>query len=369
MTAIARLDIDRLRNLSGVSIQPAPRLNLITGANGSGKTSLLEAIHILSLGRSFRSSRLEPLIQSDSELFHLFVKFTNGDTAGVQKSRDSRSRILKFNGEKQGNWQALVSALPVQLFNSDSFSLLQGGSRVRRRYLDWGVFHVEHGFLPAWQAMARCLSQRNALLKKGRTASAQLASWDQQFISATKRVTTDRREYFARLLPYLQEATKELLSDLGVPISYQFHQGWSDDQEYEEALSLAYDGDLRYGVTRKGPHRADLLIKAGGLPADQVLSRGQQKVLVCAMKLAEIRSLQAINPVVQPVLLVDDLASELDDSNRRKVLEAMTGLGTQGFFTAIEPSELSELEAQGPPGKEGAQIRQFHVEHGKIEAI
>lgn len=368
MTAIARLDIDRLRNLSGVSIQPAPRINLVTGANGSGKTSLLEAIHILSLGRSFRSTRLEPLIQSDAELFHLFVKFANGDSAGVQKSRDSRARLLKFNGEKQRNWQLLVSALPVQLFNSDSFSLLQGASRVRRRYLDWGVFHVEHGFLPAWQAMARCLSQRNALLKKGRAAASQLASWDQQFISATERVTRDRRDYFSRLLPYLQEATQELLSDLREPISYNFQQGWPEEHAYEEALALAYEGDLRYGVTRKGPHRADLVIRAGGLPAEQVLSRGQQKVLVCAMKLAEIRSLQAINPVVEPVLLVDDLASELDDSNRRKVLEAMTGLGTQAFFTAIEASDLSELRA-GESSGSTAQIRQFHVEHGKIEAI
>lgn len=368
MTAIARLDVDRLRNLSGVSIQPAPRINLITGANGSGKTSLLEAIHILSLGRSFRSTRLEPLIQTDTELFHLFVKFSNGDTAGVQKSRDSRARILKFNGEKQRNWQLLVSALPVQLFNSDSFSLLQGGSKVRRRYLDWGVFHVEHGFLPAWQAMARCLSQRNALLKKGRPAVSQLASWDQQFIAATERVTSDRREYFAQLLPHLQEASGQLLADLGQDISYQFYQGWPEGQPYEEALSLAYDGDLRYGVTRKGPHRADLLIKADGLPAEQVLSRGQQKVLVCAMKLAEIRSLQAINPVVQPVLLVDDLASELDGSNRRMVLEAMTGLGTQVFFTAIEASDLSELSVEGF-AEDRAQIRQFHVEHGKIDTI
>ncbi|MEX1196465.1 MAG: DNA replication/repair protein RecF [Pseudohongiellaceae bacterium] len=369
MTAIARLDIDGLRNLSRVSIQPASRTNLVTGANGSGKTSLLEAIHILSLGRSFRSTRLDPLIQTDADFFHLFARFENGDTAGVQKSRDSRDRILKFNGEKQRNWQLLVSALPVQLFNSDSFSLLHGGSRLRRRYLDWGVFHVEHGFLPAWQAMARCLSQRNALLKKGRQADRyQLASWDQQFISATERVTRDRREYFGRLLPYLESATSELLPSLQEGVSYQFYQGWSDDQTYDEALSLAYEGDLRYGVTRRGPHRADLLIKVGGLPAEQVFSRGQQKMLVCAMKLAEIRSLQAINPVVRPVLLVDDLASELDGSNRQKVVEAMTGLGAQAFFTAIEAGDLSELMA-GDESDNAGQIRQFHVEHGKIEAL
>lgn len=368
MTAIGRLDIDCLRNLSRVSIQPAPRLNLILGPNGSGKTSFLEAIHILSLGRSFRSHRLESLIQAGSEQFQLFARFANGDTAGVQKSRDSRGRILKYNGEKQRNWQPLVTTLPVQLFNADSFALLQGSSRIRRRFLDWGVFHVEHGFLPAWQAMARCLSQRNALLKKGRAVSAQLASWDQQFIVATERVTRERKAYFDHLLPYLESATRELLGEPVRDIHYEFHQGWALEQSFEEALSAAYDTDLRYGMTRRGPHRADLLIRVSGLPVDQVLSRGQLKVLVCAMKLAEIRSLQAANPRIQPVLLVDDLASELDEENRKNVLKALTGLGVQSFFTAIQLADLKELSESGVMDCEG-QSGQFHVEHGKIEAI
>jgi len=368
MTAIGRLDIDRLRNLTGVSIQPDRHINLVVGPNGSGKTSLLEAIHILSLGRSFRSTRLDPLIQAGSERFQLFVRFSSGDTAGVQKSRDAQARLLKYNGEKQPNWQQLLATLPVQLFNADSFSLLQGGSRIRRRFLDWGVFHVEHGFLPAWQTMARCLSQRNALLKRGRTATPQLASWDQQFIAATERVTRDRKAYFTVLLPYLEEATTELLGEITQDIRYEFHQGWPEGQSIEEALASGHDSDLRYGMTRRGPHRADLSIRASGLPVDQVLSRGQQKVLVFAMKLAEIRSLLARDPLLQPVLLVDDLASELDERNRRSVLKAMVSLGIQSFFTAIEANDLAELDDPEVLSA-GVQPGQFHVEHGKIEAM
>ncbi len=367
MTAVERLDIDQLRNLSRVSIQPSPRLNFIIGPNGSGKTSLLEALHILSLGRSFRSTRLEPLIQSGHDSFELFARFSGGRAAGLRKSKNSRDRLLKLDGEKQSNWQQLLQLLPVQLFNSDSFTLLQGGSRVRRRFIDWGVFHVEHGFLPAWQMMARCLSQRNALLKKDRsTISRQLEGWDEQLIRAGERVTQDRKNYFHRLAPFLEEARQDLLSDDLPPIDFEFHQGWPELQSLQEALEEARDGDVRYRITRKGPHRADIRIRTGGLPADQVLSRGQQKMLVCAMKLAEIRSLKAIKPTVQPVLLVDDLASELDPRNRDRVLAALFALNTQGFYSAIKPDDLGNISAISD---DLAAIRQFHVEHGKITVV
>ena len=370
MTAVERLDIDRLRNLSRVSIQPSPTLNLITGPNGSGKTSLLEALHILSLGRSFRSSRLEPLIQAGSDSFQLFARFSDGATAGVQKSQDARSRLLKFNGEKQKNWQQLIQVMPVQLFNSDSFALLQGGARVRRTFIDWGVFHVEHGFLPAWQMMSRCLSQRNALLKRGQSRiNTQLSGWDEQLVACAERVTASRISYFDRLLPFLHEAVLELLPDIPKIPEFEFYQGWPLEQSYEQALSEALTGDLRYGMTRKGPHRADIRIKAGGLPADQVFSRGQQKMLVCAMKLAEIRSLKVARPTVRPVLLVDDLASELDPVNRQRVLRALSALETQGFYTAIEQEELGDLARLRCGAGEIVDIRQFHVEHGKIQGI
>lgn len=383
MPAIERLDIDGLRNLTSVSIRPSPHCNLVCGANGSGKTSLLEAIHILALGRSFRSRHLDPLIQTDSEQFQLFARFDHGDTAGVRKSREQRDRQVKFNGELQRNWQQLITALPVQLFNADSFQLLEGGARVRRRFLDWGVFHVEHGFLGAWQAMARALKQRNALLKRQeRQQIEQLKGWTRQFLLAADTVSRARERYFERLQPYMKGAIEELSPALAPHVAFDYYPGWQHGQSLEKALDDGFQQDLRLGATGRGPHRADIRIRYDGYPAERILSRGQQKLLVCAMKVAEIRSLldgtgkagmereSQSERRQRPVLLIDDLAAELDQESREKVVRSLLGLGAQCFFTAIEAGDLWKQlirhVSESEKDDSSDSIRQFHVEHGKI---
>src|SRR5690606_22288729 len=176
-----RLSVTGVRNLQPVTLHPSPRINLIHGANGSGKTSLLEAIHLLGLARPFRSTRLQPVIRYGEQASTDFgeIRQRTGETNSVgitrTKQADYQSRM---DGQKVRSLAELAAALPLQLINRDSFRLLEGAPKQRRQYLDWGVFHVEHQFLPAWQRLQKSLKQRNSLLRRGRIQRSMLQPWE-----------------------------------------------------------------------------------------------------------------------------------------------------------------------------------------------
>lgn len=370
MSRLIRLDVDRLRNLQLVNIEPEQHINLILGANGSGKTSLLEAIHLLALGRSFRSSRVDPLIHFDAGELVIHGRLHGDCRIGLVKRRHG-PQALKLDGVKQRNWQEVARALPVQLLNSDTFSLLEGGARMRRRYLDWGVFHVEHGFLTHWRKAAKALAQRNALLKQN-PSSAELAVWDDEFCRSSVSVDACRRRYFDILTPYFHQALEELMGHIKLPpLEFRYFSGWPEDTPLDVALAQNRQRDIRSGMTQAGPHRCDLVIKLGRNPAAAVLSRGQQKLMVFSLKLAQTRLFlaggeQPASPTADRpslIYLIDDLAAELDQGNRTRLLNALLALDCQLFFTAVMPEDLYELE------QVATSARKFHVEHGKISCL
>lgn len=362
--SICRLDIDGLRNLSLVSLQPGPGLNIVFGDNGSGKTSLLEAVYVAAQGRSFRGNRLSPLVQHGRSEFTLFLQLDSGDRIGLKKASDRSAQLLKFNSESQRNWQNVAAALPVQLFNADSFALLEGGGRVRRRFIDWGVFHVEHGFLDSWRNTGKLLKHRNALLKSRTASRGEIAGWDRQFIQHAERLSSFREKYFDRLSPFVNTAISELLPDFNGTIQLSFDRGWSEERGLEDLLADNLDRDLRYGATQAGPHRADIGIRHKGEPAVSVLSRGQQKLLVSAMKLAQIRLMKSFNQGDDLVLLIDDLPSELDTANARLLLAELMKTGAQAFLTCISKKDIPQLT-----GPTDWNTSTFHVEHGKIRKL
>lgn len=372
MSALTRLDVDRLRNLKSVSIEPHEHVNILVGSNGSGKTSLLEAIHLLALGRSFRSARVDPLIAFESPDLVIHARFSNGDRAGLVKRRNG-PQTLKLNDARQRNWQELARALPVQLLNSDTFALLDGGARMRRRYLDWGVFHVEHGFLTHWRNAAKALAQRNALLKRG-ADSDQLAAWDEEFCRAATQVDDCRRRYFRLLEPHIHTAVGELFAHVSAlpDLVLDYQPGWSEELPLSEVLLQNRTRDLKTGATQAGPHRCDISVRIGRNPAASVLSRGQQKLLVTALKLAQSRFFQSQWTLLHGaegtgppplVYLIDDLAAELDQTNCQLVTRHLLGLGSQLFFTAVAEDDLNE------PGLLTTSASKFHVEHGKIDRL
>jgi DNA replication and repair protein RecF len=363
MSVIQRLGVDRFRNLQAVDIEPAPRFNLLFGLNGSGKTSLLEAIHFLSVGKSFRTHKLDPLITDGESDFLLFADIGSDGRVGLSKSRNGRSE-LKLSGQNQRNWENVAASLPIQVINSESFSLLEGGAKLRRRFLDWAVFHVEHDFLVEWRAYRRCVSHKNILLKqKGSALEQQLLAWDIEIARYGEAIHRRRdlliQSFSERLMLFVQK----FLPAKTVEIDYK--AGWDIEMSLADALRESRSRDLKYGMSLVGPHRADFVLRFDRHLATDVLSRGQLKMLVCAVKLAMGDFIQSRYQDVQSyqcIYLVDDLAAELDKDNRALVSESLHQTASQCFFTAVQDSDLpAVLDLIDRSGK-------FHVEHGKMRA-
>ncbi|MDF1765539.1 MAG: DNA replication/repair protein RecF [Gammaproteobacteria bacterium] len=367
MNRIQSLSVTGLRNLSEVVFSPASRLNILYGENGSGKTSLLEAIHLLATGRSFRSTKLDPLITENLDDSLVFAKLEDGLRIGLNKSRRRRHQ-LRLQEETQRNWESVARALPVQLIDSTAFQLLEGGPKARRKFLDWGVFHVEHSFVGAWRDASKCLANRNALLKQARFDSAQLEAWDRELVTAAEQVDRHRAEYMDRILPVFHEVYQQLDGAHREELCLTYDRGWAAGAGLAEELVRTRDADRRYGSTQTGPHRADIQVRLTRHPAVEILSRGQQKVLVCALKIAQGRLLSgAIGS--NCLYLVDDLPSELDPENRARVFASLLSLDAQLFVTCVELESLGAASTEALFAPLSAhEMAQFHVEHGRITA-
>lgn len=357
MSAVARLEIAAFRNIRRAALDPAPGANYLVGPNGGGKTSLLEALHLLASGRSFRSALVDPLITHGCGTAVLRAELADGPALGLEKFRRGGHR-LKLGGAPQRNWDQAARALPVQLIDAGSFQLLDGAPNVRRRFLDWGVFHVEQSFVGDWRTARRCLANRNRLLRRSVPDAGELAAWDRELCRAADRVDAARRAGFERLAPLFEAECGALEARLPA-VALAYRRGWDPERELAAELERGRAADIRLGASRHGPHRADLEIKVEGRRAAEVLSRGQQKLLACALRIAQGRLLAAASGR-DCVYLVDDLASELDRGNRRRVLDRLRAQKGQLFVTCVDRSLLDPACFAAP----GASL--FHVEHGRI---
>lgn len=357
MPSIDQLQVVNFRNLSEISLSPSRSVNLIYGRNGSGKTSLLEALYVLSSGKSFRSALVDPLIKAGELEATVYVCTGENAKFGLSKRRHKKAQ-LRVNGENQKNWDQVARALPVLVIDSGAFELLEGGPRIRRRFLDWGVFHVEPTFLDNWRRSAKCLANRNSLLKSGFSVSDEVRAWDAELSVAAHAVDTARTAYLAKFFPLFERAYSALVG-VHTDLSIQYKRGWPVERSLDEWLVVNKDLDIKYGSTQAGPHRADLEVKIGRRKATESLSRGQEKLLVCALKVAQGELLSAA--LGQRCLyLVDDLPAELDRQNRQRVMKHLLTLGSQLFVTSVE-AEAIDLNAF-----HNAEIARFHVERGTI---
>lgn len=360
---LRRLSISNLRNLAHVDIEPDSQVNLFYGANGSGKTSILEAISLLALGRSFRSHKHKTLIRYDAPAFTVFGRVTNeaGEVPlGISRTQQGEASF-KAGGDKVSSAADLALYLPTQVINADTFQLLEGGPQVRRQFMDWLVFHVEPSFYPLWKQAQQCLKHRNSLLRRDRIDPFELDAWDQELAGLSASIDTLRQVSLARYLPVLYEQLEGFACFEGLTLTY--FAGWDTQKPYSEVLAHSRDRDMRLSTTHYGIHRGDIRIMLNGLAAADTLSRGQQKLLVCAMKVAQAK-VYADCTGRQPVFLVDDLPAELDDTNRQALVDWLHHMGNQVFITGVEQSALVASWAQKPE----IHPKVFHVEHGQVTA-
>lgn len=354
-----RLDLLGLRNLSDLSLRPSPAINLISGHNGAGKTSVLEAIHVLGLARSFRTRQLKHAIRFDAPSMTLFGRLS-GDPAipiGFERTRDAESPTLKLSGARVERVSDLAAYLPLQLINADTFNLLEGPPKARREYLDWGVFHVERAFFGCWQEVRRALKHRNALLRHDRIDALQLRTWNYELAQAAKRLDEMRRAYVEALTPLFERILGELTSLPALTLSY--HRGWDRNRSLHDVLDEGMATDQQMGFTQQGPQRADLRLRIHKRPAQEVLSRGQQKMVVSALKLAQGHLLEQ-QSARACIYLIDDLAAELDLAHRQRFCAQLEAQRNQAFMTVIDASAL------GHEWQSGTAVTHFPLADGRL---
>lgn len=350
------LSITDFRNIAKAQLTLSPSFNVIYGENGSGKTSLLEAIHYLSLGRSFRTHLHHRVIADEHEAFTLFASLQDETALGIEKRRSGGGRI-RVNGDNCLSAAVLASFLPIQVINPDTHILLEGGPRGRRQFLDWGVFHVEPLFMATWQRAQLVLKQRNAALRQ-RLPSAQVTIWDQELHLLSEQLDRWRSDYMVAFLPVLQTLFNELWS---FDVELAYYRGWNRDASLAAVLRTSLERDQQRGYTQFGPHRADIKITLDKTPAIDVFSRGQQKVFVICLRLAQGMLLKQCAEK-QCLFLIDDMAAELDLKRREQLLELLMTLEAQVFVTTVDSDVLA-----GDSVKQDKKV--FHVEHGVISEL
>lgn len=354
---LSKVEISDFRNLISASFIPCSSLNVISGSNGSGKSSLLEALYFIANGRSFRSNRLGNIINKESRCFTLFGE--TGDAVshriGIRRCNDNES-ITRVDGRDLARRSDLIHLLPMQVISPESIELLTEGSERRRSFMDWGLFHVEHAYHHHLSHYLRALKQRNSLLKQGRRD--ELLHWNPIIEEEGNKLSVMRRKYIADLEPDIRILLQELLPE--IEIAFQYQQGWNKEQSLQEALSLSVENDLRLKYSTVGPHRADLQVKSEGTRVSDTLSRGQLKLVAIAMLLAQIITIHR-DTEKRPIILVDDIAAELDAEHRQVLLESLFKLDTQLFVTTPD-SQLVDHQRW-------LQKKMFHVEHGGLKEV
>ena len=349
---IQRFTASNFRCLETVELDPAPDYNLIYGANAAGKTSILEALAYLGRGKSFRGAATSDLIRHGEQEFVLFGEVLAGERTAKVGVRNSNGGLeVRIDGEA-GGAANLAETLPLQIIDPDVHNLVAGGPEQRRRYLDWLAFHVEHDYLDSWRRFRRALKQRNAALRAGSAADV-IHGWNAEFVELAKRIDAGRRFALEVATEGLEEAGSELL---GSAVGFGYRPGWGEDNTLLAALEKGIDRDRQQGSTQYGPHRADLKLSYVERQAKRLVSRGQQKLLACAMILAATETAQAA--LERPlILLLDDPAAELDTDSLARLMARVVGLGCQIVATSLEP----DVPLFPTPAA------MFHVEHGRLE--
>jgi DNA replication and repair protein RecF len=354
-----QVQINHFRNIEGLSLKAHESLNVFLGENGSGKSSILEALHYLGFARSFRTQKHKNVIQQGEQGFTVFCSTISQDDKqqkfGISRSVDD-SCTVNIDGQKSKRATDLASHLPIQIFTPQSSDLLLGAPKLRRRYLDWLLFHVEQSFNMDFQVFNRSLKQLNALYKS-KTMEQEIEYWSELLSDKGETVSGYRQSLLdEQLITLINANLVEFLPEFCFEISY--YRGWEKGYSLKECILKNRQRDQKNGYLSVGPHKADLRIKSQGVNAHEILSRGQLRMLVAAMQLAQTQYLN-IKTAKTSIFLLDDVGAELDEEKRKVFISRLNTSDTQLFVTAIEIEQLEFLDNYNDK-------KVFHVKHGQV---
>ena len=355
---ITKFSINHLRNITQAEFAFSPTLNFICGNNGAGKSSILEGIYLLARAKSFKNTHSKSLIQQGQKELTLYTEITDkeGITSKIGLRKQGATTDIRIDGEHLKRLSDLVTTLTISLVTPQSHRIVEEGPEHRRRLLNWGVFHVEHNFKQIASTYNRILAQRNSALKSNQSFHN---AWDEQLC----RFATEINKYHLQYIAKWSEIIQSLCDDIEYlrPLRILYQYGWDNRSSLIDVLRKKIEMDRTRGFTSSGPHRSDIQFMIGSKPAKEVLSRGQQKLLMIILLLAQTR-LMSDATGEKSVFLIDDLHSELDSNSQKTALEKVAQEECQAVITAIGANgtaldSFTENHAM------------FHVEHGSVERI
>jgi DNA replication and repair protein RecF len=359
---LTRLRLEHFRSFEVAELALGPGLNLFVGCNGAGKTSLLEAVHLLAYGRSFRGAVRDGLIRRGTASLNVYAEIVDRAArtrrVGMERSlRDWRARV---DGQPATLLSDIYRCVAAVCFEPGSHELVSGPSELRRRFVDWGLFHVEPEFLANWRRYQRSLKQRNSLLKSQSGDTDLLDAWESELVDAGERLADQRGRFLQRILPTMQKYASQLAPELG-GIAIHYQRGWSVEAgDLAGVLRSQRQRDLMLGHTSSGPHRADWRSAFVEAPERSMLSRGQEKLTALIYVLAQAELLSETLGE-WPIICLDDLASELDEVHLRRALSSLSNCDAQILLTTLDSAPIVSDWRDQPT--------RFHVEQGKTPLL
>ena len=358
--SVKELQTVNFRNLVADKLTLHPDLNFLIGDNGSGKSSLLESLFYLGHGKSFRTNKVESLIQNDFDAFIISAKSDDNTQLGIQRNRIGESKI-KVNGASSTKLSDLAKNIAVQIVTPESFKLFFGGPKERRKFVDLGLFHVEHSFSAEWKLFQRTYKQRNACLKHNANLE-QLSYWTEEFCRLSENIALFRKKYIESLRIELTHWLKIMLPNSGDDISIQYLQGWNSKKELALILEENKYKEIEKGYSLYGAQKFDIRFLIDNSSIEHRLSRGQQKLFLLALTFSQSKLIEQVKRI-KPILLIDDIGAELDHSSRKAMFCANQLLNCQTIISAIDRVALEPLIP------DDNNYNMFHVEHGQIKAM
>lgn len=358
---IKNIHINSFRNIQESTVELTSGFNLFFGENAAGKTSFLESFYCLATGKSFRTHIIPTIINHEKERFLLTGTLVSSDFENhfiaIERLRNGE-KTIKLDYQTIKSIAPITKLIPMQVIGVDSYRFFSDGPKERRAFLDWGLFHVKHNFLTLWQQFNKVLKHRNAALKL-KQSKAEIALWNQQFVQLSEEMDQLRADYLLEFENIYIKTLLDLLPTQKDKISIRYKRGWPLKSSLNVLLETQFYRDFSCGYSQYGPHRADLQVYVADLPANEVLSQGQQKVAAYALHLAQGILLKT-QTSQSSIYLIDDLPSELDKTKQLAVINILKQLNSQVIITSILKQDVLEL-AQEPNSQA------FHVEHGIIQ--
>tara|TARA_B110000467_G_scaffold31757_1_gene28648 strand:- start:44 stop:1129 length:1086 start_codon:yes stop_codon:yes gene_type:complete len=341
MAIIEKLHVARFRNLNNQYLEPNKNINLVLGSNGQGKTNFIESLYYLGHNRSFKTKNIKDVIPFEEELVQINA-IIDGEKITLNKSKH-KSTIL-VGDEKISSNSLLSQRLPTQIISPDRGFVVGGTPKLKRSYLDWGVFHDNKEILKTYKSYNKTLKNINAILA-GKNQN-QLDEWLSQLSFLSVEISQARTNYIQKLVKILEESSLQKLESFiesTKNLEFKLQTGWTKDvdglnqNEIITYLQNNKDSFIRTKHLGYGPHRAtvDFYLNKKN---EGFLSRGEQKKLSIVFWMLQVLVLAKENS--DPVVLIDDISSELDQKKINSILDFLTNLNIQIFITDIGNKEL-----------------------------